>query len=52
MGIPNGKYLHFEAVMKGSIHSDQVCPVCGSKFQANEKRKGLFCPQERLSASH
>ena len=30
--------------MKGSIHSDQVCPVCGSKFQASEKRKGLFCP--------
>lgn len=30
--------------MKGSIHSDQVCPVCGSRFKSQEP-KGLFCPQ-------
>ena len=29
--------------MKGSIHSDQVCPVCGSRFKSVEP-KGLFCP--------
>ena len=30
--------------MKGSIHSDQVCPVCGSRFKSQEP-KGLFCPE-------
>ena len=44
MGIPNGKYLNYEAVMKGSIHSDQVCPVCGSKFKSSDSKRGLFCP--------
>jgi len=29
--------------MKGSIHSDQVCPICGSRFKSVEPR-GLFCP--------
>lgn len=29
--------------MKGSIHSDQVCPICGSRFKSQEP-KGLFCP--------
>ncbi len=36
-------YLTYEAVMKGSIHSDQVCPVCGSRFKSMEP-KGMFCP--------
>ena len=30
--------------MKGSIHSDQTCPVCGSRFKSQEP-KGLFCPE-------
>ena len=30
--------------MKGSIHSDQKCPLCGSRFKSQEP-KGLFCPQ-------
>ena len=29
--------------MKGSIHSDQTCPICGSRFKSMEPR-GLFCP--------
>ena len=29
--------------MKGSIHSDQTCPVCGSRFKSQEPH-GLFCP--------
>jgi len=44
LGIPNGKYLHFEAVMKGSIHSDQVCPICGSRFRPGDGKRPLFCP--------
>jgi len=28
--------------MKGSIHSDQSCPICGSRFKSQEP-KGLFC---------
>ncbi len=30
--------------MKGSIHSDQSCPICGSRFKSVEPR-GLFCPE-------
>ena len=30
--------------MKGSIHSDQRCPVCGSKFKSSDSKRGLFCP--------
>lgn len=30
--------------MKGSIHSDQKCPVCGSKFKHYEPR-GMWCPE-------
>ena len=30
--------------MKGSIHSDQVCPVCGSRFRSSDGKRGLFCP--------
>ena len=48
MGIPSGKYLRYEAVMKGSIHSDQVCPICASKFKSIEP-KGLFCPNHPKS---
>ncbi len=29
--------------MKGSIHSDQTCPICGSRFKSVEP-KGMFCP--------
>lgn len=29
--------------MKGSIHSDQTCPICGTRFKSVEPR-GLFCP--------
>jgi len=29
--------------MKGSIHSDQKCPVCGQKFKHFEPR-GVWCP--------
>ncbi len=36
-------YLKYEAVMKGSIHSDQTCPLCGSRFKSMEPR-GMFCP--------
>lgn len=36
-------YLTYEAIMKGSIHSDQLCPICGSRFKSQEP-KGLFCP--------
>ncbi|MDR1043661.1 MAG: hypothetical protein LBP33_00875 [Candidatus Adiutrix sp.] len=32
--------------MKGSIHSDQLCPICGSRFQSVEP-KGLFCPKHK-----
>ena len=39
-------YSKFEAVLKGSIHSDQLCPVCGSRFKSDEPR-GLFCPKHR-----
>ena len=31
--------------MKGSIHSDQRCPVCGSKFKSSELKRGIFCPK-------
>ncbi|MBF0529503.1 MAG: hypothetical protein HQK55_09580 [Deltaproteobacteria bacterium] len=34
--------------MKGSIHSDQVCPLCGSRFKAN--LKGLVCPKHPKQA--
>ena len=41
---PTGtSYLRYDAIMKGSIHSDQVCPICGSRFRSVEPR-GLFCP--------
>lgn len=30
--------------MKGSIHSDQQCPICGQRFKSVEP-KGLFCPE-------
>lgn len=46
MGIPNGKYSHFEPVMKGSIHSDQKCPICGSRFKSDEPR-GIYCPNHK-----
>lgn len=29
--------------MKGSIHSDQKCPICGRKFRHYEPR-GMWCP--------
>lgn len=29
--------------MKGSIHSDQKCPICGKKFKHFEPR-GMWCP--------
>lgn len=32
----------FEPVMKGSIHSDQRCPICGEKFTSFEPR-GMWC---------
>ena len=31
--------------MKGSIHSDQVCHVCGSRFRPSDGKKPIFCPQ-------
>jgi hypothetical protein len=49
LGIPSGKYLRFEATMKGSIHSDQVCQICGSKFKSSELKRGLFCPHHPKS---
>ena len=30
--------------MKGSIHSDQVCPICGARFRPSDGKKPLFCP--------
>jgi integrase len=44
LGIPFGKYLIYEAVMKGSIHSDQVCPICGSRFTPGDGKRALSCP--------
>ena len=38
-------YLRYEAVMKGSIHSDQRCPVCGSRFKSGDGRRPLACPK-------
>ena len=37
--------------MKGSIHSDQVCPICGSRFKSVEPR-GLFCPNHPEQSPH
>lgn len=37
--------------MKGSIHSDQTCPVCGSRFKSVEPR-GLFCPNHLKQSPH
>jgi len=36
-------YNQFEPVMKGSIHSDQTCPLCGGRFRSFEPQ-GLWCP--------
>ena len=30
--------------MKGSIHSDQVCPICGARFRPSDGKRPLFCP--------
>ncbi|UQZ90218.1 hypothetical protein C4J81_13805 [Deltaproteobacteria bacterium Smac51] len=37
--------------MKGSIHSDQTCPICGSRFKSVEP-KGLFCPDHPGQSPH
>lgn len=31
--------------MRGSIHSDQKCPDCGSRFEYRPRKQGLFCPK-------
>jgi integrase len=39
--------------MKGSIYSDQKCPICGKSFVYIEVKKGLFCkkhPEQRASS--
>jgi len=33
-----------ELCMRGSIHSDQKCITCGSRFIYSSKKRGLFCP--------
>jgi hypothetical protein len=30
--------------MKGSIHSDQVCPICKSRFKPGDGKRPLYCP--------
>ncbi|MCI5150242.1 MAG: hypothetical protein D3916_12790, partial [Candidatus Electrothrix sp. MAN1_4] len=30
--------------MRGSIYTDQKCPLCGSPFRHDDSRRGLFCP--------
>ena len=30
--------------MKGGIHTEQKCPVCGSNFRHDENKSGLICP--------
>lgn len=30
--------------MRGRIYSDQKCSLCGSTFQPDSRRRGLFCP--------
>jgi len=32
-----------EVCMKGSIYTDEKCPVCGGVFRNDENRNGLFC---------
>jgi len=45
LGIPiKGKYFNYEEVMKGSIHSDQVCSICGSRFRPGDGKRPPFCP--------
>ncbi|MDR2981153.1 MAG: hypothetical protein LBV12_02775, partial [Puniceicoccales bacterium] len=42
---PTGtSYLKYEAVMKGSIHSDQSCPICGQRFTPSDGRRPPSCP--------
>ena len=36
-------YGAFKLDMRGSIHSDERCPVCGSRYKSVEPM-GLFCP--------
>lgn len=31
--------------MRGSIFSDQKCPICGGNFEHDDRRRGLFCPE-------
>ncbi len=31
--------------MRGQIHSDQKCPICGGTFYYNYHRRGLFCKE-------
>jgi integrase len=33
-----------ELCMRGAIHSDQKCLLCGARYQQDERRRGLFCP--------
>ncbi|MBA3030986.1 MAG: hypothetical protein FP816_19540 [Desulfobacteraceae bacterium] len=37
--------------MLGSIYSKDKCPVCGSAFEHDERRQGLFCPEHRTIAA-
>lgn len=30
--------------MRGRIYTDQKCPVCGSSYVHEDRRRGLFCP--------
>ena len=32
--------------MRGRIFSDQRCPICDGAFQYDERRRGLFCPEQ------
>lgn len=43
MGYPQGKYLNFEVIMQGSIHSNERCPICGSKYRSYEP-EDMHCP--------
>jgi integrase len=36
--------------MKGSIHSDQVCPICGSRFTPGDGKRALSCPNHPQAA--
>lgn len=51
INFTNSSGLNYPMDMRGYITSREKCPQCGSKFEDDPRRGGLFCPVHRKISS-